>query len=306
MNHQSIAGRWPGLIIGMGLTIVAGLSVHVIMLQGLHVPYPDNSLVGWPARYLNVALAMLATILFNTMASSRLDTYSRLVRSVLVFLIFSMLHEALIRAAVMDGVVTTAWTYSFLSNLPVLLTNLVICILIVWVSPSLRLVWQKIVAALILAALLWFVCQPLIGLAFSPILNSLSFLAHDEIYKQPYGWHVLVPAYATFAEPVVASFVIAFLVWDRLSAMLWIRTLQFVLLIMLMKGSIVPTLFYSVYLKLDLPTAIASEGQFGLETLIVAVMTALVWQYGYSMPRSALRRSGGNVMPAVPANGDAA
>jgi hypothetical protein len=75
---------------------------------------------------------------------------------------------------------------------------------------------------------------------------------------------------------------------------------------MLMKGSIVPTLLYSVYLKLDLPTAITSEGQFGLETLSVAVMTALVWQYGFPMPRSALRRSGDSVVPALPADGDAA
>ncbi len=104
--------RWPVLILGMGLTLVAALSVHVVMLQGLHVPFPNNTLVAWPPRYLNMALAMLAMILFNDVATPWMASRSWLSRTVLLFLVFSMLREELVRAVVMDGVTTTAWTFS--------------------------------------------------------------------------------------------------------------------------------------------------------------------------------------------------
>lgn len=276
----------------MVITLVAALSVHVVMLQNLHVPYPDNRLVGWPAHYLNVALAMLATLLFVDLSAARLAPYSRAFRSFLLFLIFSMLHEAIVRAIVMDAVTTTAWTFSLLKNLPVIMTNLVVCTATVLIAPRLHRLWQKIAGAMILAALLLFVCQPLIGLAFSAILDRLSFLAHADVYTEPYGWQVLVPAYVTFVEPVVASFAIALLAWDRLSAQPWTRAAQLVLLIMLMKGSIVPTLLYSLYLRLDLPTAIMSEGQFGLESLVLAVMTALAWQSSRPLPALAVEQRG--------------
>ncbi|WP_419727935.1 hypothetical protein [Lichenicola sp.] len=287
MFYQSTAGQWPRLLLGMGLTLIAALSVHVVMLQGLHVPYPDNSIVGWPARYLNVALAMFATILFNRLADPRLSGYSWLPRSLVLFLIYSMLHEALVRAVVMDGVTTTAWTFSLLKNLPAIITNFITCIAIVLVSPRLDRLWQKALGAMLLAVLVWFVCKPALGWAFSGILESLSFLAHEDVYSEPYGWEVLVPAYITFAEPVVAAFLIAVLVWDRLSVHPWIRGAQLVALIMLMKGSVAPTLLYSIYLKSDLGTAMMSEGQFGLETLTLSVMTASFWHFSRRPPRLA-------------------
>ena len=55
--------------------------------------------------------------------------------------------------------------------------------------------------------------------------------------------------------------------------------MQFILLIMAMKGSILPTLVYSFYQRGRLPAAFLSESQFGLEVLVMAFLTAYGWQW---------------------------
>ena len=40
---------WPKALLGMFLTCMVALSVHVGMLQGLNIPYPDGyPTTGWP------------------------------------------------------------------------------------------------------------------------------------------------------------------------------------------------------------------------------------------------------------------
>ena len=51
-----------------------------------------------------------------------------------------------------------------------------------------------------------------------------------------------------------------------------------VFLFCLIRGMLLPTFLYSFYSKLKLPLAMLSESQFLLETLALAVLTAIVWQ----------------------------
>ncbi len=58
---------------------------------------------------------------------------------------------------------------------------------------------------------------------------------------------VEVPAYLTYAEPVLAAFVVVALVWDRLSTRPVLRVAQFVLLLMVMDLSFFRPLVYGFY-----------------------------------------------------------
>lgn len=58
-----------------------------------------------------------------------------------------------------------------------------------------------------------------------------------------------------------------------------LRLLQFALLVLLMRGMLLPTFVYSFYSKARLPTAMLSQSQFLFETLALAILKTIVWQF---------------------------
>ena len=268
--------RFTGAVV---VTTIASLSVHVIMLDVLRVPHPDNSGVARSALFLSLALSVVATTAFYCLARSTFEQWPLLTRCLLLATLSAMLSETLLRNFIMDGVVSHAWAYCLVENMPKPIEILIACSLIVLLAPRLRLVWQLAAGAIILAAAVTFLIRPLVNGVFDKLVASLEYLDTGNIYNPPYGWQVNVPSYLTFAEPVLASFAIAALVWDKLSPRPAVRLMQFILLIMAMKGSILPTLVYSFYQRGRLPAAFLSESQFGLEVLVMAFLTAYGWQW---------------------------
>lgn len=208
--------RWRPLLAGAVLTGFCALSVHVVMLEWLHVPYPAGYPNGGVLPFLTDAALALATITFWRLASDRLAVVSPLWRCLVLFVLLVMLREQLIRKPTMESFVTTAWIHSFVANIPELFPFLLLSCLIVPITPRLVSAWQRIVAAALLAGVSFALGSWLFGLAFRPVLVSISHLEHAEVCT--HGPCVEVPAYLTYAEPVTAAFVVVALVWDRLSA----------------------------------------------------------------------------------------
>ncbi len=176
----------------------------------------------------------------------------------------------------MDAVVTGAWRYAFISNLPKLLPFLALGCLIPAVSPLVHGWSRKIVLALILAAV--FLGVRLLALSlFQPLLQHFAYLAHDEIYKPPYDWHVDLPSYLSFSEPVLAGFVVAFLVWDRLSGHFALKVCQFATLVMAMDRDLLGPLVYALTKPQHPVFAVISFGQFWLQDLVQAILTGFIW-----------------------------
>jgi hypothetical protein len=269
--------HWPVLLIGMAITLVVSLSFHVVMLQVLHVPYPDSSGVSRWAASVNTAFSIFATMVFYQLARLRMERISVVRQCLVVFALYAMLKETT-RIMVMMSIFTTAWRYQLLAGIPGLLYYLLAGSMIVVAGRSLRGWWMKAAGAVGIAGILIFAVNPWMTRLAAPLLHAIASLDHAEVYTFPYGWKVLVPAYATFAEPTVACMLVAVLVWRRLSATPMLRMVQFVLLIMLMMGRLLPTLLFSFYLKLPLPKAVLSESQFFLEAFALAFLTAVVWQ----------------------------
>ncbi|AXC15773.1 hypothetical protein ACPOL_6553 [Acidisarcina polymorpha] len=262
----------------MLLTLILSLSIHVVMLQVLRVPFPDFTGISKWAPLSNTALALFALIVVCGAAQPRLGRFSKGTQCIILFVLYAMLKES-IRGILMNGVVTTGWGFALVSGLPSLTYAFVISSLTVFLTPMLRSLWAKMGGAAVLAGLATFAIRPALGILFAPMLKAVAHLDHPEVYAFPYGWHVLIPAYITYAEPVVACMCIAFLIWGRLSARSGLRMLQFSMLILLMRGMLLPTFIYSFYSKGNLPMAMLSESQFLFETLALAVLTTVVWQF---------------------------
>jgi hypothetical protein len=267
----------------MLMTLIVSLSVHVFMLQVLRIPFPDFAGIGVWAPLLNTALSLFALIVVCSDAQPRIGRFSKGTQCIVVFLLYAMLKESF-RGILMNGVVTTGWGFDIVEGLPSLAYAFVLSSLIVFLTPVLRNLWARVGASVALAGLAIFAVRPALGRIFAPALKAVAHLDHPEVYSFPYGWQVLIPAYITYAEPVLACMCVAFLVWGRLSSKTGIRLLQFSLLILSIRGMLLPTFVYSFYSKEKLPMAMLSESQFLFETLALAVLTAVVWQF--SMTRT--------------------
>jgi hypothetical protein len=271
--------RWPRLGTGLFLTAVVALTVHVVMLQVLNVPFPDLSVLTPPIRLFIRTVQLLGLIVFWQFASKNMGR-SFFKQWGALFLIASMLTETLFRGSFMDGYCTTAYRYAFASNIPKLLAMAFFCALIVVAVFWLRLTWQKVIAAAVIATLTTFAATPLIGAAMGPFLKSIADLApQSEWCTLPYGANILIPAYLSFVEPVLACIAAAALCWDRLSPSFALRLTQFTLIVLAIKTQLLMPFIYASVAKEPFLHALASESQFALEALALAALTGVTWEW---------------------------
>jgi hypothetical protein len=265
----------------MLVTGVCALSVHSAMLQVLHVPFPDLSAITPPYRYLIRAIAMFGLIVLGQFTFSNLRG-SFVKRWGMLFLVDAMLTETLFRGPFMDGYCTTAWVFSFVGSIPKDLTIALSSAIVTLAAPRLHFLWQSVIAAAIIAAFITYAGSPLIGLAMQPIMTSISrFAPQSEWCALPYGADVLIPAYLSFVEPVVACLMAAALVWNRLSKARIIRFAQFAVLVLALKNQLVTPFVYAAIAKLPALTALTSEGQFALEAATLAILTGVTWEWAH-------------------------
>ena len=93
----------------------------------------------------------------------------------------------------------------------------------------------------------------------------------------PYGIYVYKDIYGMFIEPTISSFILIYLMWPALGGSKPRRIALFVVIMMLMRGRIVATGLFSFWIKDSWALAFAAEGQFFVETLILATLTGLTW-----------------------------
>jgi len=265
--------------IGIIFTAVGALSVHAVMLQGLHVPFPELSAISPAFKFPIRVMATLGLIIYWQLSSRNLPR-SFVKQSAALFLFSTMLTENLFRSPFMDAYCTTAWTFIFVANIQKVLTMALAAVMIVAATPKLPLVWQKVAGALVITALTAFVIGPLIDRAMAPVMLAIAHLApQSEWCTLPYGANVLIPAYLTFLEPVIACLAGAALIWDQLSPSRGLRFVQFTLLILAIKNLLVTPFVYAMLAKEPFLSALTSDGQFALEAVALALLTGITWEW---------------------------
>ncbi len=266
-----------GLFFGVLATGILALSVHVFMSDVLHIPYPHNyPRTNWPVYCSNVLLVFTAIYCYQ-LSKNQLIHSPTLLKCLGVFILLAMLNGDLIRAPLMTGIVTSAWLFSFIQNLPRLLPHLLLACAIVLTASKLCRTWQQILMALLLGGLLPFLASIARG-QIAPLLNSLQPRPEDIIHP-PYGINVMLPSYLSFYESVLACLMLASLVWKKLSPRPMKRLVQFALLVLLLRGLLLAPLIYVFYAgNMSPTTAVLSVGQFFLQDLVLALLTATFWQ----------------------------
>ncbi|KFF02781.1 hypothetical protein IX38_12480 [Chryseobacterium luteum] len=87
------------LFFGFLITLFISLSIHIVMLQVIGVGFPDHSPVPKIPKLLNTWFSVLALFTFYYLAKERLSKKSVVIQTLIVFAIYSMIKESLIRTS---------------------------------------------------------------------------------------------------------------------------------------------------------------------------------------------------------------
>ena len=264
--------RWSILIPGLAATTVAALGVHAAMVGPLHIPYPYNyPRAGWPV-FPDVFVCTLAASYVLPLLDTRFQRLSIGYRCFMLFLLPATIKEALFRAAFMNMMNSASILYPIVQALPKLTALAMTAALIVFSAAYARKGWTRWVWALVISVFVFFVWEPSINLALNRLLASIAWMSGPSLYDPPYDYHILIPAYLSFLEPVVASFFMAALVWKNLPSSTLLRTAAFALLVVMLKP------FLNIHFAHTGATvALLSEGQFTFESIVLGCLTALTW-----------------------------
>lgn len=284
--------HWGRLLIGLSLALVLSLSVHAIMLQVLHVPFPSAQIKTWvPFQvFTNVALVAGAIWLYGCIRSN----HGQRARAFPAFILFILMcgFDETLRAWVMNSYCTlpplnSAFFFGFIA-LSGALFPAAAAVLIALTAPYMQRRWQQGVGAILLGLLLTFAVAPLVSAAQQAGAAYLIDLAPSQGWcKLPYGPNVLVPAYLTFIEPVLACGFSVALGWKYVPRGFWVKISVFMLLALALKKQLFAASFYAAYADLPFWTALSSMGQFSLEAAVLGLTTALSWGWANNGTRSA-------------------
>jgi hypothetical protein len=270
---------WTRLFSGAFFTLTLGLGTHVVMMTVLAIPYPYNPPSAGIVLFANQVLIVLGSLILYQRAGFDTRLRSISLRSVCCFLLLATLTELLIRDAAMNGFVTSAYAYAILEVLPKLLLWLFISILLSVTGRFLKTPGRRLLGSAAIAAVSFIGLKPLIGDYFATLLKAYAYLDHAPIYGFPYGWQVTTAAFITYAEPVSAALVAAWLIFDELPGRAIARVAMFTLIIVMIRGSCLGWLAYGIKHSDRFFAASVSSGQFALESVVLGVLSGLTWYF---------------------------
>ncbi|MBY8829848.1 hypothetical protein [Hephaestia mangrovi] len=282
--QPTLTGKtWGILIVAACITAFLALGSHDLAIAHLGIPFPYlQPTPGW-ARCLGQVTRIGAMVCVCHLARWYLDRRSLPVAAIIFSLLILMIQETL-RAVIVDNVVTDGlvhlrWLYSLMMRAPDIAMSIFTATAAVIIARRLRhagLIWISI-AVVLAAALDEFALMPLVDFLSSWVDTSLHLTQPPAVYTMPYGFYVYKYIYATFIEPTIASFVLVYLMWPALPGSKSRRVASFVLIMLLMRGRVAGIALFSFWVDGSRIMAIAAEGQFFIETLILTTLTALTW-----------------------------
>lgn len=258
----------PRMFAAMIIIAIISLTIHIVMLQFFNIPYPNMQGVGRVGLLL-VALRVLALVMVVRLWRPVLEK-SPLVAEIGVLALLSLTIGGDIRSAIMGIVTTTSFAFELIELASKVVNNLVLAAMIVSSARRLQSYAALATASVVITATMMFLVSPAIGSLVAPY----SHLAQPEVYTQPYGPYVLGWSYPTFLETVFAVLAIAVLAGPRLSSHSFVSLLQFVALILLLRGTLILQVLFPWFMKAGPGLAALSISQFFLQDLAMAV---LVW-----------------------------
>lgn len=285
MNMSKIAASPARLAIGVLVAGALGLGTHVVLQQVLGVHYPDVHLVPSWAMFINQCGVWGAMAAIWMVIRRRSPQRSWLASWLLTGLVYVLVKETL-RSAIMSGVVTETYAIYLMLALPKIATSLAMCGLTGLAVKLLRHPPALIIAVVAIAAIAQFAWQPLVTAPFEAWIQALGLPSHEEVYRQPYGAHVLTWAFITYLEPVIGTVLLCWLMGATAAPRKALVALVVIYAFLL--GRIVSPLLWSFFEPLPWPSAFMSLFQFTLESVVLASGVIASWRWSIHPTRHPL------------------
>ncbi|MBA2933893.1 hypothetical protein HZF05_07240 [Sphingomonas sp. CGMCC 1.13654] len=258
------------LAFGAPICVILSLSVHVVMLQILHIPYPAMTTNPGRIAMLYPFSQVLGAVLLTGMLAANRPHWAAARLWVVLGTLFSALN-GVVRGALMEGVTTTGYIARAASLAEQLAINFALAGAVVALTRQMRRPALQAIAAVALTALLIFAIQPLIHTVFAPLRDWASAYARPEAYRMPYGPNVLVPSYVSFLETVSACLAVAFLA-GRNGPLL--RSLaRHAGIILLVRGSLIAMFVFGPLSGATAAAGLLSMSQFFLQDFVLVFTT---------------------------------
>lgn len=271
------------LAFGLVLTAFLALGSHDLAIAHLGIPYPNEGDVPAWAKYVGQVVRLGAMVYACTLARWYLDKRSTIVAAATFGLLILFLQETLrvivVDNIVSDGWVDLRWVYLLMTRLPNALLSFysgAIAVVIARKVGSNRPL--PLIAAIVIASAIgYFGLLPMLKSIAGLITATLRLSEAPEVHTMPYGIYVYKYIYGMFIEPTISSFILFYLLWPALDGSKTRRIALFIVLMLLMRGRVVATALFSFWIKDDWAMAFAAEGQFFVETFLLAALTGITW-----------------------------
>lgn len=261
------------LVAAASVIAAAALSIHVVMLQVIGVPYPDMAGIGSIGLVL-VVLRLIALVLLYRLALPVMGRLPFLTRIIALALLDTAITGNM-RGAVMAAVVTADPIFPSITLAAQLTESVVLATLIIGSAKAVRGPVGIVAAGFALAGVKVFAIGPVAQAA----IGRLGIPPSPELYRPPYGIYVLAWSYVSFLESVAAVLVVAALVHGRLAMRPSVALLQYTALILLLRGTLVMQLLFPWFMHSDPLRAALSTSQFFLQDIALAVMASWAWRH---------------------------
>lgn len=273
------------IILAFGLVITAFLALgsHDLAIAHLGIPYPNDGDVPAWARYVGQVMRLGTMVYVCCLASWYFDRRSTLLAATIFGLLVVLLQETLrvivVDNIVSDGWVDLRWVYLLMTRLPNALLSFYSGVIALVIARKLGpgRPMTLLVAVVIASAIGYFGLLPVLKYIAHLITATLHLVESPEVHTMPYGIYVYKYIYGMFIEPTISSFIILYLLWPSLEGSKARRVVLFVMLMLLMRGRVVSTGLFSFWIKDSWPLAFAAEGQFFIETFVLAALTGITW-----------------------------
>ncbi|WP_322101876.1 hypothetical protein [Paraburkholderia sp. J41] len=276
-------GSWPTLIAGTLVIALLSLGIHDLAISHLGVPYPKEDAVPVWAKYLGQGVRFAATVALCRAASIYFLGRNAFVAAAIMGGLVAGLYESLrvigIEWVILDGWRRLNWVYVLTDRAPASILTFYQRAIATFIARRWRSGWNApvVIAIAATSAFGYFTLSPGLTIAMSRITSALGVAQPVVLYWPPYDLHVYAYIYGLFIESAIFTVALAAISWTGLGDRLSRCVSMFAFLLLLARGRPVALLAFSYWIPARLPVALACEGQFFLETFVLASLSALLW-----------------------------
>lgn len=271
------------LLIAIILTGIISLSLHAIIINYFSAPTLKINPHLNQISYYVINFGTVIGSMFIYASSKKYWNKIRLGYRVILFaILITALLEGLFRMPFMNILVATPWITEVapqiikasIGYIGYIMLSFMICIFVPLASKQTRREFLYNVASAILITIVFVFTKNIASYLLTPIAMTIED-PNTQIASLPYGMDILIPAYITFIEPVIAVFIVYCLIREHFSA-------YSTLIKGLMMGILIIILHAGVYSVLQIASSegnilyrIFYYGQFLWEYIALGLLTVM-------------------------------